>query len=1084
MIPCIGKEVHTMPTWNKQQLAAIETKEKNILVSASAGSGKTTVLVARLMDLVLKDHIAIDEILAMTFTEAAANEMKKRLAKELQIAWTNSSDEQEKAFLSRQLSSLSNAYISTIHSFCLSIIQKYYYMIGLDHERVNSIMDNGAMSLYQGQALKKALQLQYQKQEETFLTLCQMFSSRPEDTQSLHAMIMQLATLASSKPDPDAWLNSLHDAYSDIRHLEDLPQDIYHHFFEYLYVEEQRYEEALHHMDDIYRLKYPKEAKKIAVLETKLRALSTLKQPLEDKDYESYRTALIAICHGIVPTSPDKEDKEYARVRKQINDLEDRTLALLFREETFIKDLEKLNPIIKKLVEITKDYRRNYEHIKEKNKQIDFDDMEHFALAILDVNDHAVAQIYRSTFKQIMVDEFQDSNDVQNALVMRICTENNVFRVGDIKQSIYGFRHAKPQLMKGLIDQKGIHDEVIYLSNNYRSKEMIVEFNNELFKRLMNMDGFDCSYSEQDDVATGIPAQKEDNVPICFHTIFHNEIKEANDLILSKNDLKASYIANQILEIKEKEQRKWKDFVVLVRGNARKDDMKSIFDELNIPYFIDIKYGFYQSNAVQIMLSALESLYSPHENIPFVATMLSPLFMRTNEELAWIKLQKEKTTSYYAWYQEHPFDGFEVFEELRKQRNVLRLSEMLNALYEINSYYSLHTTIQEKTNLDLLYEKAIQFEEENACGIPSFLSRIAQIKDAQTAEAIPIGSDANVVRVMSIHQSKGLQFPVVFLWSTDRMTPIEFKEFCIADADLGIAMKAMDLPERYVRTTIPRIAMEHKKDKEELEEEMRILYVATTRAQQQMHIVDCIQSLEDYKKPLTMSGVYDRGGYTSWILQSFLTHPSPLFTIKEIHQFWNNIPVEKQYQQHQAIPIYNKADTVWKLSSATTLKSEDTLPKFQPKSKAGMSYGNKMHKMIEFLSTPPWSIEHIQACASELQISLKDYDYQCLCDLGNLAFYQSLYLKEHHHELAFMVKKDHEILHGFMDFVAIDDKETIIVDFKTDRLEDTISFIEEYKSQLIAYQEAMQILYPQKSCSTYIYSSHLHQMIKIDQKEL
>lgn len=1071
-----------MPTWNKQQLAAIQTKEKNILVSASAGSGKTTVLVARLMDLVLKDHVAIDEILAMTFTEAAANEMKKRLAKELQTAWANSQDEEEKAFLSRQLSSLSNAYISTIHSFCLSIIQKYYYMIGLDHERVNSIMDNGAMTLYQGQALKEALQIQYRKQDPVFLNLCQMFSSRPEDQESLSSMIMQLATLASSKPDPDTWLDGLCHTYDGIQHIEDLPKEVYQNFFEYLYVEEQRYEEALHHMDEIYRLKYPGEAKKIAVLETKLRALSTLREPLQEMDYEAYRTAFHAICHGIVPTSPDKDDKEYAKVRKQINDLEDHMLALLFREEEFVKDLKNLLPVIEKLVEITKTYRMNYDRIKEKNKQIDFDDMEHFALAILDVNDHAVADSYRQQFKQIMVDEFQDSNDVQNALVLRICQENNVFRVGDIKQSIYGFRHAKPSLMKGLIDHKGIHDEVIYLSNNYRSKEMIVEFNNELFKLLMNMDGFDCSYSEQDDVATGVPAQKEDNVPICFHAVFHNEIKEDNDLILSKNDIKASYIANQILEIKEKEHRKWKDFVVLVRGNARKDDMKSIFDELHIPYFIDIKYGFYQSNAVQIMLSALESLYAPHMDIPFTATMLSPLFQRSNEELACVKLQKEKTESYYAYYQQHPFDGFEKFEELRRLRNTLHLSEMLNALYEVNSYYELHTTIQEKTNLDLLYEKAVQFEEENASGIPSFLSRIAQIKDAQTAEAIPIGSDADVVRVMSIHQSKGLQFPVVFLWSTDRMTPIEFKEFCIADADLGIAMKAMDLPQRFVRTTIPRIAMEHKKDKEELEEEMRILYVATTRAQQQMHIVDCILSLEDYKKPLTMSGVYDRGGYTSWILQSFLTHPSPLFTIKEVHQLWTSLPVEKQTFVYQEIPRYQKQHPVLKFSSATTIRSEADLPQFQPKSSAGMSYGSRMHKMLEHLPGTGWTMDQIQKTADSLQITIKKHDIDTLMMLGNNSFFQELSKQECYHELPYMVKKDHEILHGFMDFVAMNETSVTIIDFKTDRMEDPSSFIKEYRSQLLSYQEAIQILYPEKHCAAYIYSFHLHQMITLSEK--
>lgn len=1079
MTPYIGKEEKLMPTWNKQQLRAIETKEKNILVSASAGSGKTTVLVARLMDLVMKDHIQIEEILAMTFTEAAANEMKKRLAKELQIALSTSTQPEERSFLSHQLSSLSNAYISTIHSFCLSIIQKYYYTIGLDHERVTSIMDNGAMTMYQNQALEEAMAQQYEESDEVFLKLCQMFSSRPEDSNALHAMIMQLATLASSKPDPQSWLASLTDCYCNISHIEDLPQDMVKQFFEYLYVEEQRYETALNQMRAIYELKYPTEVKKFAALENKLTGIEALREALQRQEYEAYRDAFIRIGHGIVPTSPDKEDKEYDQVRKKINDLEDNALGMLFREEHFMKDLAMLKDIVAKLVDITIAYRTAYDNIKEQQKQIDFDDMEHFALMILDANDGAVADIYRQQFKQIMVDEFQDSNDVQNALVMRICKEDNVFRVGDIKQSIYGFRHAKPQLMKGLIDYAGEKDEVIYLSNNYRSKEMIVEFNNELFKHLMNIDGFDCSYSDQDDVATGVEAQKQDNVPIVFHAIFHDEIKKANDIILSKNDIKASYIANQILSIREKEHRKWKDFVVLVRGNARKDNMKSIFDELHIPYYIDIKYGFYQSNAVQIMLSALESLYAPHENIPFVSLMMSPLFQMSDVQMADIKLNKEKTQSYYSYLCEHPLPGFEKFMELRKVRHHLRLREMLNELFAINDFYELHTTMQEKTNLDLLFEKAVAFEEENASGIPSFLSMINQIKDAQTAEAIPIGSDADVVRVMSIHQSKGLQFPVVFLWSTDRMTPIEFKEYCIADADLGIAMKAMDLPQRFVRTTIPRIAMEHKKDKEELEEEMRILYVATTRAQQQMHIVDCLLSLQEYAKPLTMSAVYDRKGYTSWILQTFATHPSDLFTIKEVHDYWLSIPVEHDVASFTKLPVYQKVHTPIRLSAATSIQKESSLPEFVPQSKIGMSYGTKMHKMIEGLQHTQWKKEDILTVCKDLSISLKEWDIQTLITLGNDPIYRTMCQSTCYHELPFTVKDGDEILHGYVDFLSMNDQEIFIVDFKTDRLEDESIFLDLYRAQLMTYRKAMLLLYPSKTCHTYLYSLHLHKFIAI-----
>ena len=216
---------------------------------------------------------------------------------------------------------------------------------------------------------------------------------------------------------------------------------------------------------------------------------------------------------------------------------------------------------------------------------------------------------------------------------------------------------------------------------------------------------------------------------------------------------------------------------------------------------------------------------------------------------------------------------------------------------------------------------------------------------------------------------------------------------------------------------------------QELEEEMRILYVATTRAQQQMHIVDCIQALEDYKKPLTMSGVYDRGGYTSWILQSFLTHPSALFTIKEVHQMWENIPVEKEVSIYQEIPHYHKTHQPMKFSSATSITSTEELPAFQPKSGAGMSYGTRMHHMIEHLPNTSWDKEIITSCAKDLQISLKEYDITSLLQLGNHPFYQSLFSKTCYHELPFMVKIKDEILHGFMDFVAMDDTSMTIIDF-------------------------------------------------------
>lgn len=1080
-----------MPNWNPQQLKAIQTKDKNIMVSASAGSGKTTVLIARLMDLVVKDRVPIDAILAMTFTEAAASEMKKRLAASLQKAYEETKDPEERAYITRQLTSIQTAHISTIHSFCLSILQEYYYMIGLDATRITNIMDNGTMVLYQGKALEEAFQNQYTKQDKVFIDLCAMFSSRSENDEALRKLITSLAVMASSQANSDAWLDALLIPYDNIKHIQDLPIGIQENFFSYLAVECSRYEEGILRIQELYRYRYDSEVKKAALVEQKVQALPFLQETLTKRDYEGFRLAFQSIAHGILPPSPDKEDKEYVHLRKQSQELEDRLLGLLFSEQQFIKDMQALKPYIQKLIEMVKDYRMSYARIKQEQAVIDFDDMEHYALEILQCKHGQVAQRYREQFTEIMVDEFQDSNDVQNTLVQLICRENNVFRVGDVKQSIYGFRHAKPSLMRGIIEQQGIYDEVIYLSNNYRSKKMIVDFNNLLFKQLMNLDGFSCRYADADDVETGVAEQLQDNVPICFHAIFHDEIKKTNALILAKNDLKASYIANQILEIREKEQRQWKDFVVLVRGNARKENMKKVFDELHIPYFIDVKSGFYQSSAVSLMLSALRAIEDPHNDIALIAILLSPLFPCSAEQIAQSKLAKRQVaqkasqqaahkvyeSSFYAYLKEHPIPGFQAFEELRKQCFDCSLTETLNRLYEQNNYYALHTSVQEKTNLDLLFEKGATFEQQQAMGIHAFLNQIEQIKDAQTAEAIPIGSEADVVRVMSIHQSKGLQFPVVFLWSNDAMTAIEFKDLCICDSELGIALKRMELPERYVRTTIPRIAMEHKKDKEELEEEMRILYVATTRAQQQMHIVDCVLDLEQYNKPLTTSSIYDRGGYTSWLLQTFLQHPNDLFTIKEVHTLWQNLSLQEQMKpQYHIQPYHQKVETL-QFATASAKKATDIAITLQKQK--GMQYGTMMHKMIEALGNSSCEDTAIRQCAARLHITLSELDIQRLHDLYENEVFQQCLKTTCYYELPFMVKDGEEVLHGFMDFVSMQENTIVIIDFKTDAIFLANELTTRYREQLLLYQKAMQMLYPNSNIACYIYSLHLSEMIQV-----
>lgn len=1067
-----------MPTWNPQQIKAITTKHKNILVSASAGSGKTTVLIARLIDLVIQDHIPISKILAMTFTEAAASEMKKRLAKELHALLDKTVNETDRQYILHQLSDLQNAQISTIHSFCLSILQEYYYMIGLDGERIRNIMDNAAMTLYQQQALEITLQNEYKKHDPAFLQLSMQFSSRPENDDQLLNMIRTLAAMASSKADPDAWLQQCEDMYCSYNRLNDLPEDTLSMFYDYLQTQIILYKENLHKIEKRLSSLYPQEDKKLAVVVKKLAAITPCENALHKKEYSSFKQHFIAVCHAIVPTSPDKEDAQYNKTRKFIQQLEDTLLEIMFDESVFLSDIKTLQPSISKLIELCREYRTTYQALKECHKLIDFDDMEHYALSILQANDQAVAKKYQELFAEIMVDEFQDSNDVQNALIQLISKDNNVFRVGDIKQSIYGFRHAKPKLMRDLIENQQPQDEVIYLSNNYRSKKMIVDFNNYLFERLMNTEGFDGAYTKEDNVETGVEDQLTNNMPVIFHAIDHNGINEQDQTIFSKNDFKASYIANKIIEIKEEEHRNWKDFVVLVRGNARKDDMKAAFDEAHIPYFIDIKYGFYQSSAVQIVLSFLRFCLHPHDDIAFLAILLSPLGMLDAQQITEAHLHMEKGQSYFDYFEQHPFKGFKELNQLRMQMKQHSLSEFISKIYDFHNFYPYYTDMQEKTNLDLLFEKAVRYEDEQINSIPSFLAMIDTIQDAQTAEAIPVGSEEDVVRVMSIHQSKGLQFPVVFLWSNTNQTPIEFKDICICDSDLGIAMKQVQLPNRYVRTTPFRIAMEHKKNKEELEEEMRILYVATTRAQQQMHIVDCVKNLEDYEEPCTMSSIYERNGYTSWILQSFHDHTTSLFELEHIITKWPVYQLENIQKENLPIQFYQKDNAVTSFTTASAAKESVDLPKLTLAQNDGTAHGTMMHEIIEKVPYP-YHQNDIQAYADKQGYKITKQDIDNLQYLANQEIYQYAMNLTHYHELPYLVQDENDILHGYIDFMAINDHEIILIDFKSDHLKTAHEFIDHYRIQLKTYEKAMQIMYPDHKINTYIYSLILQEMIQI-----
>ncbi|MCI9312552.1 MAG: UvrD-helicase domain-containing protein [Erysipelotrichaceae bacterium] len=1063
-----------MPIWNEAQRKAIDTRNKNVLVSASAGAGKTTVLIARLCELVVHSRIGIEHILAMTFTEAAANEMKKRLAAALYELYEQSEEESERTYLSAQLSAIQTAHISTIHSFCLSIIQEFYYVIHLSGAMVNHIMSDADAQMVKAEALEQVLREEYRKGDDAFYRLCVMFSARGEDDEKLKQAIMSLAVSANAQSDPDAWLTQCEQRYRRFSAITQLDEEVQELFFDGL---KQRCEQYMNACETLYnRLKqvYSNEEKRLESAGRKCDGFAAIRSALKQRDYNAVRDALIAVAHVVMPTASDKEDQIYKRLRERSLTLEDELLGRCFEERQLLEDIADDEIIIKKLVELARAFQKEFSRRKMELECIDFDDMEHFALRILRANDGAVAAHYRELFDEIMVDEFQDSNDVQNELVRLIERGNNVFRVGDIKQSIYGFRHAKPQLMRSLIEHAGDQDEVLYLSNNYRSKKTIVDFNNQLFAELMNLDGFDGSYGENDNVSCGVSAQMQENHAIVFHALEREAILADGDFICGGNELKASYIAAQIIQRKENEQRKWKDFVVLVRSNSRKKELKQVFERLGIPNFINAGSGFYQSSAVSAILAVCDALRNPYDDLHFVAAMSSPLFQLSMQELADIKLRKGEECFYRAMMaQQHPL--VLAFEQLRTLLYQSSPTKLFRALYGMRQFYEEHTNLQERTNLDLLYEQATRFELEQGKGVLSFLRTLHALAEQESAEAMPIGSEDDVVRVMSIHQSKGLQFPIVFLWSSSEQKAISFQELYVYDNDLGIGWKHMDIEQRFVRASIYRMALEHKLDKEELEEEMRILYVATTRAQNQLHIVDFVSPDED-DEPLRSALVYDRCGYSGWMLHSALARSgSALLRIERVNRMWSQEVISSETSQEIHKQYYRYQEAVYELKSPSTLAHAPSLANLNSTNQEAMRYGSKLHALIENMPKGVWQEADYARLnpqpSSSMLAALRRLNAHPVFQKANA--YPQVF-----HELPFTLSDGQTILHGFIDYAAIGD-DIILIDFKTDRIQDMEELKKRYREQVLAYERAMCLLYPTLEVHSYVYSLYLHEMILV-----
>lgn len=1028
--------------WNSEQLKAINATNQNIVVSASAGAGKTTVLIARLIKRILTDGIKMNEVLAMTFTEAAASEMKKRLLVALsdQIANPNLS-EQDRSYAKGQLAIAENAHISTIHAFCKSIIENNYAAIGLNPNRITSIATESDTQHYKNNAFNQVINEALCTEFDQTLALLNFLGAGLGKLEPLKEALFNLISMSHNQIDSDIWFNTIKEKIYPVRCFDDFPPTTKDYLLNHLNVNLKNCIAILCDLLPLVNEKYQS-----LVNDT----MNTLVEALQALPNYQLCFDKILIASKYQHTYRKPASSPYNLAFKKL-------VSILTDEEDLVSAHNNtLNPLLFSIA-LAKRLNTAYTAFKEADEKLDFNDLEHLAYRILKANDGLVAMRYRNQFKEVMVDEFQDTNYIQNEIVKLVAKPLNTFRVGDIKQSIYRFRGAQPSLMQTLLADESITK--IYLSNNYRSKKTIVDFNNQLFSTLLNVDGLSVNYLELDQQIADLPNQLLENEDVQIHIIDFNGLSEQNDEQETKavSELKSHYIAQSILANQQNTSYKqFKDYCVLVENHRFKLDLKKAFDAYHIPYFIDDKKGFIHSFSISIIYSYIKLLANPADTISLIAVLTSPLYELDENELFALK------PHYFKKLEENGHAFSTDFNQLKKMTSI---PEMIRYMLTINDFYEQHINIQEKTNVDLFYQHALQ---DDTFTSQSFTDYIERILPKNKDSAIPISDEADVVKVMTIHQSKGLQFNVVYLYSQSRVYSMDRSRLTIKDEGIAISNIHSKLP-LYTRT-LDEFALKHPNDVLDAEEHLRVLYVALTRAKDRLHIVDCLKKEVD--ETLSFDLITKPAGFTPLILCA-LAHFRQGYQVHYIQNTWDILKhTEQTYhrsiiEHYPAIPLQLE-----KIKPSDHMINDVTL------NLSGQDFaaiGSLVHEIIERLPHQyPLTIEILE----NIEPKIDPLYYSALIKLYENPIYQATFKLENYHEYEFTLIDDGKLIHGFIDYIAFGEN-ILIFDFKTDRNVSEDELINRYSMQLNTYRQVMATIFKTSKIECYIYSLSLHKMIVI-----
>ena len=893
--------------WTKEQEQAIYEKNTNILVAAAAGSGKTAVLVERIINKIINENIDIDKLLVVTFTNAAASEMRERVLNAIYEKLENDSENQN---LQRQITLLNKASICTIDSFCLDVVRNHFYE--LDNVSPNfRIGDTTEIELLKQEIIEEIFEKKYEEEDKDFNTLINTYTSYRDDT-PLKEIILKIYNYIQSNPFPKKWLSQKIEMFN----LEEKNEE-YSDFSNTIWGEELLKEVEEELIDDITALQDIEESlsfdpelnKFWQTIRSDIDMLQTLKNNLDnwDRAYEISKNINFVTWPRKKIESSVKEEAKIIRddVKKKLNKVINR--ILICDSDEAKQDIQDMYNVLDKLKYVILEFQEEFSKRKRERNIVDFNDIEHFALKILlketdegKIEPTDVAKKYREKYIEIAIDEYQDSNLVQEYILNAVSKGNNIFMVGDVKQSIYKFRQAMPELFldkyknyKKIEDKKQEDNLKIKLFKNFRSRENVLKFTNLIFQDIMSNLLGDIEYNQEEYLNLGAqyPEEKQNlNTEINIIDLKENEEEQSNVSTEDLNEsveneeqqeriedieLEARFVANKIKEIVQNKYQIWdakkdkyrdikyKDIVVLLRSTS---NIAPIFEQeiirLDMPVFSDSSQEYLDSIEIQTIMSLLKIIDNPMQDIPLVTVLRSNIGKFTDDELVEIRLS-DKYENYYTCMKKAKLDVnpklkdkiqrfFESIEEWRKEQEYLSLDELIWKIYIDTGYYNyvglMPNGALRQANLKMLFQRAKQYESSNFKGLYNFINFIEKLRlsSGDLGAAKLIGENDDVIRIMSIHKSKGLEFPVVFLSSTGKQFNLmDLNQNILLHQEMGIGVKYINYERQVQYDTLTKTAMRNKILVETLSEEMRILYVALTRAKEKLFITGLSK---DYEK--------------------------------------------------------------------------------------------------------------------------------------------------------------------------------------------------------------------------------------------